>query len=85
MLKILISGYIWDKNLGGGHVYAGGINTSTEQDMNNAIDFIENDLYNKLPLIRKQGLMSGFKNIYYDKFTNKLTIWEIDENGKNYS
>jgi DNA polymerase elongation subunit (family B) len=26
--------------------------------------------------------MSGFKNIYYDKFTNKLTIWEIDENGK---
>jgi oligoribonuclease NrnB/cAMP/cGMP phosphodiesterase (DHH superfamily) len=48
--------YLKDNNLGGGHVHAGGINTSTEQDMNNAIDFIENDLYNKLPLIRKAGV-----------------------------
>jgi len=45
--------YLKENNFGGGHKQAAGINADTEEDMMRIVDFIENDLYNKLPLIRK--------------------------------
>ena len=46
--------YLTDKKLGGGHKKAAGVDVNTQEDMNNIVDFLENDLYNLLPSIRIQ-------------------------------
>ena len=45
--------YLKEKNIGGGHFKAAGIDVATEEDMNKTLDFLEKDLYELLPHIRK--------------------------------
>jgi hypothetical protein len=45
--------YLKEKNIGGGHFKAAGIDVATEHDMNSTLDTLEKDLYNLLPHIRK--------------------------------
>jgi oligoribonuclease NrnB/cAMP/cGMP phosphodiesterase (DHH superfamily) len=45
--------YLKENGIGGGQFHAAGIDVATEEDMNNALDFLEKDLYKILPHIRK--------------------------------
>jgi oligoribonuclease NrnB/cAMP/cGMP phosphodiesterase (DHH superfamily) len=45
--------YLKENDLGGGHKKAAGINVNTQEEMNNIVDFLEKDLYEKIPSIRK--------------------------------
>lgn len=46
--------YLKEKNLGGGHFKAAGVDVATEDSMNSTLDYLEKDLYNLLPHIRRK-------------------------------
>jgi len=45
--------YLKEKNIGGGHFKAAGVDVATEEDMNKTLDFLEKDFYDILPHIRR--------------------------------
>jgi len=45
--------YLKENKIGGGHNKAAGVDVRTQEDMNKIVDFLEKDLYEKLPSIRK--------------------------------
>lgn len=46
--------YLQEKNLGGGHKKAAGVDVNTPEAMNKTVDFLEKDLYKLIPSIRKK-------------------------------
>jgi len=45
--------YLQDKEIGGGHKKAAGVEASSQEEMNKLVDFLEQDLYKTIPSIRK--------------------------------
>ena len=45
--------YLEDLDIGGGHAQSCGCDIQTEEEMKNMLDFLEKDLYDKLPSVRK--------------------------------
>ncbi len=45
--------YLQKHGIGGGHEKAAGVDVNTEEDMCKTVDFLEKDLYECIPSIRK--------------------------------